>query len=89
MTRTITVRECVDCGARSVPFFGFSSPCRASRGGGHGETVPVDVDRDTVASQLYATWCNVPGFDRAHFDDGASTEQRRLLRHGEQLETSA
>lgn len=47
------IRECLVCKARSLPYIGFMAPC-SQDGGGHGRTVAVLEESETVAANLYA-----------------------------------
>jgi len=63
----------------SVPFFGFFSPCRRSRLGGHRHIEKVEEKEAYIATLLRTAYNCVPWFDRAKFNEFASPETKALL----------
>lgn len=76
---TIKIKECVACGARSVPFFGMAWGCREN-GGSHREMRDVEVPAAHIKKQLKAVYDTAPSFDRAKFNKFASVELKALIR---------
>ena len=76
------VTQCVNCGARSVPYFGFFAPCRADSLGGHRAFEQVEADELVIARRLATAYSSVPWFDRVKFDKYASLEAKALLSRG-------
>jgi hypothetical protein len=77
--RTITVNRCPDCGAISVPWFGFYAPCRASRHGGHVRREKIEISITRAARMLREAYYDVPHYDRENFDRNAPREIKSLL----------
>lgn len=76
---TITIRECLACGAQSVPFFGLAFGCREN-GGSHRETCAVEVPLASVRRTLRAMYQACPSFDRARFHTSATADLQALVR---------
>ena len=50
----IAIRECLMCGARSLPYIGCWKSCTAEDLGSHPRTVAFLEKTDTVAAQIYS-----------------------------------
>ena len=71
-------RRCLECGAESTIFFGFTLGCRYN-GGSHRHIEAVATTPEREAAKLAAAYASVPEFDRAAFERLASAEARGLL----------
>ncbi len=81
------VRKCALCGAVSIPFFGFATPCGSTGHGGH-ETRYIEVEEieyNALCMRLYRTYLNVRHFDRARFDESAEPQHKKMLARGKEL----
>ena len=72
------VKECLDCGKQSVPFFGMYGACGLN-GGSHRRMVQIEQDDKVVAERLKNAYSCVPGFDQTNFNRNASPELKTLL----------
>jgi len=73
-------RRCIECGAESVLYFGFTTPCRYGNGiGGHHQFEQFDTTKEREASKLRAAYQYVPWFDRKRFQEYAPPEVKALL----------
>lgn len=80
----LTVWRCQQCGARSMPFFGFPYPCRSNRRGRHQEQYVEEVEEEEaqVSFRLKLAYEYASSRDRQGLRDSTSeTAQlaRRLL----------
>jgi len=76
--KKLTTTRCVECGAESILYFGFSSPCQYNNGS-HQKFEEVETTLKHEINKVKANYSCCMWFDREKFDNYVSDDIKKII----------